>query len=317
MKLVVISDTHDRTIKEVPKGDVLIHCGDYSIYGEFDETKKFFDWFSSQPHKHKIVIPGNHEVNICPLKQSRDRNKILDLIKTYHNVHFLIDEEVIIDGIKFYGTPWCGGDYMVMNRWGFYIHRDDRREVLFDCIPEDTDVLITHTPAYDILDKYQDRVLGCPVLLERIRKVKPLVHVCGHIHSSNGYVQIDGTHHFNCANLLDNTRRIGGPCHVMEIQDGTLKNVESVKVKDSETKTLFELVRAYIDKGKPKPVVINGVEYPPEPEKVELPDSVFKPDGNYNTTKCIYCHVEINKENEAFTSMRGTMCKRCFWRYFD
>lgn len=62
MKLVIISDTHDKLLEEVPDGDVLIHCGDYSVFGEYEEKKNFFDWFSSQKHECKIVIPGNHEV---------------------------------------------------------------------------------------------------------------------------------------------------------------------------------------------------------------------------------------------------------------
>lgn len=49
-------------------------------------------------------------------------------------------------------------------------------------IPQDTDVLITHTPPQHHLDF----ALGCHGLLERVWIVKPKVHIFGHIHSGHG-----------------------------------------------------------------------------------------------------------------------------------
>jgi Icc-related predicted phosphoesterase len=237
MKLVIISDTHDKFIKELPAGDVLIHCGDYSLYGEYNETKKFFDWIDSQPHKHKIVIPGNHEVAICPLKKefSPDYDKIMELIKSYKNVNFLIDKEVIIDGIKFYGTPWCGGDFHVMHRWGFWARTSNQRTKYFSKIPDDTDVLITHTPPYKILDKYQGKILGSAELLKRVKEVKPFIHCFGHIHSANGYTNLHGINFFNCATLGEGYE-IQFPCRVIDIADRVIRSIESVPVVDSRLK---------------------------------------------------------------------------------
>lgn len=237
MKLVIISDTHDKLIKELPDGDVLIHCGDYSLYGEYEETKKFFDWFNSQPHKHKIIIPGNHEVAICSIKRKyavehEEYDKIMKLINSYKDINFLIDKEVVIDGVKFYGSPWCGGDYVVMYRWGFYVQFEEMRKALFDKIPDDTDVLITHTPPYDILDKYDGKVLGCTALLERVNEFKPLVHCFGHIHSGNGFKHIDGVNYFNCANLGEGYE-LEFPCRVIEIEDGKIVSNSTVPVVDA------------------------------------------------------------------------------------
>lgn len=217
MKLVVLSDTHGQCVDNVPDGDVLIHCGDYSLYGEYIETKEFFDWFSSFSHKHKIVIPGNHEVAICPLHQRASLKKVAELILSYKDkVKFLVDEKLVIDGIKFYGTPWCPGERWIMARWGFYLEKDEDRKKMFDKIPDDTDVLISHSPPYDILDKYNGRTLGCPMLLERVRQVNPRVHVFGHIHGSNGHVKIGDTDFYNCSNLSE-SYKITFPCRVIEL----------------------------------------------------------------------------------------------------
>ena len=318
MKLVIISDTHDKLIKSLPRGDVLIHCGDYSVFGEYDETKKFFDWFDSQPHKYKIVIPGNHEVGICPLKKRPDREKTMELIKSYENINFLVDEKVVIDGVTFYGTPWCGGESYIMSRWGYYMEHDENRAQIFKYIPEDTDVLISHSPPFNILDRYDNRVLGCPALLERIKQVKPLVNCFGHIHSANGYKEVNGTHFFNCSNLGENYK-VEYPCRVVEIKNGLLVSNVTVPVVDIEHKSPLErLLDEIVAARKPKTVTYMGQEYPPIPDEINLPPSVFKPNPDDNKTKeCIYCNVTITDDNYGFTTMRGSMCMRCTMEIYD
>jgi Icc-related predicted phosphoesterase len=74
----------------------------------------------------------------------------------------------------------------------------------WEAIPDNTDILITHGPAFGTLDTVAGRAndnLGCELLAERIEVIKPKIHVCGHIHSGYGYVFKDGTHFFNAAVL--------------------------------------------------------------------------------------------------------------------
>jgi len=55
MKIVFISDTHSRHYHvDIPNGDMLIHAGDFSSRGTAHEVINFLNWFSNQPHKHKI-----------------------------------------------------------------------------------------------------------------------------------------------------------------------------------------------------------------------------------------------------------------------
>ena len=63
IKFVCVSDTHNLTNKiQVPEGDVLIHAGDFTNSGKPDEVEWFNKWLGNLPHKHKIVIAGNHDI---------------------------------------------------------------------------------------------------------------------------------------------------------------------------------------------------------------------------------------------------------------
>lgn len=61
VRVVCISDTHNRQ-PLLPPGDILIHAGDLTENGSFDEIQAQLHWLSSQSHTHKIVVTGNHDV---------------------------------------------------------------------------------------------------------------------------------------------------------------------------------------------------------------------------------------------------------------
>ncbi|KAJ4360526.1 uncharacterized protein N0V89_001091 [Didymosphaeria variabile] len=61
LRVVCISDTHNTT-PTVPRGDILVHAGDLSQNGTFEEVQRAVDWISSLPHEHKLVIAGNHDL---------------------------------------------------------------------------------------------------------------------------------------------------------------------------------------------------------------------------------------------------------------
>src|SRR5690606_26824204 len=132
MKLVHISDTHQERMY-VPNGDILIHSGDATSLGTVPEILKFKNWFNALPHKHKLFVPGNHDW-LFQKNESLAR-------EIMENTIVLIDEEITIDGVKFYGTPWTP---MFFN-WAFM--KDDLELMdVFQNIPEDINVLITHGP---------------------------------------------------------------------------------------------------------------------------------------------------------------------------
>ena len=94
MKIVLISDTHcmhDRL--EVPDGDVLVHAGDFTWRGRPQEIDEFNRWLEKLPHKHKLVIAGNHD------RMFEDNPMRAQSLLT--NCTYLQDSGCTIDGISF------------------------------------------------------------------------------------------------------------------------------------------------------------------------------------------------------------------------
>mgnify|MGYP003652378072 CR=1 FL=1 len=197
MKITFISDTHTKHKQlDLPGGDLLIHAGDImnSGYSKSD-IHEFCEWFEAQDYKHKIFIAGNHDrlFENDPLESFS--------ITCKYDVDYLQDDEHLIDGVKLYGTPW----QPEFCNWAFNLpRRGDELMAKWGAIPKDTDILITHGPAYGHLDVsgYGGQNVGCELLRERIDKVKPLIHVFGHIHGSAGY-KFDGTTHYFNASVLN------------------------------------------------------------------------------------------------------------------
>jgi Icc-related predicted phosphoesterase len=197
MKIVAISDTHTSHAKFViPECDVLIHSGDFSWTGEASEVSDFLAWFEQQPATHKLVIAGNHELAFDERQSRFDLAAKNILARRYeHNnsVIYLEDEAYVVDGVKFYGTPWttafCG--------WAFNGYSDAEAPhhrgavVLSDVyskIPEDTNVIICHGPPYDLVDRSSDGRRCGSVEMRNIMEELPLLrlYLCGHIHEARG-----------------------------------------------------------------------------------------------------------------------------------
>ena len=123
------------------------------------------------------------------------------MLKNFPNITYLQDSHILIDGVKIYGSPWQPEFF----DWAFNLPRNgEELKYTWNKIPDDTDILITHGPAYGYVDRvigeYQH--LGCELLIERINEVQPMLHVCGHIHTGNGVVD-NGVTTFINASVLD------------------------------------------------------------------------------------------------------------------
>ena len=181
MRIVCISDTHGfhREVR-LPLGDVLIHAGDFMRSGKIvDEIKDFNYWLGEQPFQHRIVIAGNHDLLL------EARSSLSHLLT---NAVYLQDSGLEIDRIKFWGSPWTT---RFMN-WAFMSEPGMEMKAHWDKIPSDIDVLITHGPPRGVLDcsaQFGDG-LGCVELMKTIEKIRPKLHVFGHIHFGYG-IQIE------------------------------------------------------------------------------------------------------------------------------
>lgn len=178
MRIVTISDTHNRIDNiSIPDGDVLVHSGDFCRRGSVKEAEEFAKSWLALPHKYKVVIAGNHD--FCMQNDLELGNKLL----TQDNSYYLFDSYVTVEGVKFYGAPWQPWFY----DWAFNLSSSNLKEK-WDLIPSFIDVLITHGPPQSILDRCSDgRRVGCNHLLDTIvSRVKPALHIFGHIHESYG-----------------------------------------------------------------------------------------------------------------------------------
>lgn len=189
MKIGIISDSHTYhdTIK-IPEIETLIHCGDISSYGEIWEVNNFLKWFGNLKVKNKIFICGNHEVVVGRLGSNYVTQMVNDYNNEYDtNIIYLHESGIKIDGLNFWGSPYTPEFF----DWQ-YMYRREEGERIWQHIPEDTDVLITHGPPAGILDTvtpfghYDLTQAGCKALLEKVKQVKPKVHCFGHIHPQYG-----------------------------------------------------------------------------------------------------------------------------------
>jgi Icc-related predicted phosphoesterase len=197
MRIVCVSDTHGwhRDVA-VPDGDVLVHAGDITRKGELDTVEDFDRWLGTLPHRHKVVVCGNHD--FCFQEQPHAaRSRITNAV-------YLEDESVTIAGLNVYGSPWqpwFGG-------WAFNLARGPEIAAVWAKIPAGTDVLVTHGPPAGVLDRtVRGEAAGCADLLARVWEVRPFLHVFGHIHEAAGRADIDGVTFVNASSF----RGLGGP----------------------------------------------------------------------------------------------------------
>lgn len=211
MNIITFADTH-LCHKEVigfkekelytSNADMIICAGDFCNTGEIGDVIRFNNWFFQLPHKYKILIAGNHD-RIFELQP--------DVAQVFlnKNIIYLQDEEVIIEGIKFYGTPW----QLPFNNWAFNLPEEEL-DKKFSKIPNDVDVLITHSPPYGILDSIPSRSnLGSKSLLKHVLRITPKVHIFGHIHGGYGMWRDEENNIvFINASVLDEDYRLINRC---------------------------------------------------------------------------------------------------------
>ncbi len=183
MRIVAIADTHLFTDElEVPAGDVLVHAGDLCRGGDLDELRQALRWLAAHPHRHKVLVAGNHDWAFA--REPAAARALLG------QVRYLEDASIVLDGVTFYGSPW----QPAYNDWAFNLPRGAALAAKWQQIPPGVDVLITHGPPEGVGDRSgMDARAGCAELLRRVREVAPRVHLFGHIHQDGGLWQLDGT----------------------------------------------------------------------------------------------------------------------------
>lgn len=198
-RIVHFSDTHGMHEQmKLPDGDVLVFSGDCSSRGAQPEVERFFKWFTRQPHIYKVFVPGNHDrcfdrellapyVDVLPfwvqnLVAEYNKYDVIDIFKTHGS--FYIQEF----DLRFFASAFTPKVHAGSHKyWGFSKEREEMGDI-WKAIPENTDVLITHGPPFGKLDFSfnGDNHVGCERLRYKVERIKPKVHMFGHIHEAYG-----------------------------------------------------------------------------------------------------------------------------------
>lgn len=190
-RIVSLSDPHNQLDQiQIPHADVLLICGDLTEFGTREELEHFNKQLRQLPHENIVVIPGNHDNELFENPNAR---MLFD-----PSIHYLVDSSVVVHGLKIYGHPWVPG--MGQGNFNAFTLPPGSQELSDRCkaIPEDTDILVSHTPPVDILDGGGK---GCSSLRWRLTYINPKVVAFGHVHSGYGeYTDPDtGARYFNAA----------------------------------------------------------------------------------------------------------------------
>lgn len=194
MKIWHISDTHTNHEQLiVPENiDLIIHSGDATNYRDpirnEPEMHKFLKWFAALTIRHKVFVAGNHDTSI-------EHGLIRPEYIEGYGINYLYNNSVTIEGLKIWGSPFTP----TFGDWAF-MKRHSKIGMVWDLIPDDANIVITHGPPKGVLDltiNHQNKLemCGCSALNHRIQQIKPKLMCFGHIHNyGNGkYVLNSGT----------------------------------------------------------------------------------------------------------------------------
>lgn len=199
-----ISDTHNQhKLIDVPNADIILHSGDCTGTGTTKQIREFCEWYGSLPHKHKILIAGNHDWGF-----EENMFKHRKICEDY-GIVYLQDSGCEIDGINIYGSPqtpefcnWAFNCWKTKEEWledktrGNWGKGYNFIGKFWDKIPSNTDIF----PPFGIMDKCPESV-GCKLLLEKVKEIKPAFHIFGHIHEGRGEEVINETTFINASSL--------------------------------------------------------------------------------------------------------------------
>jgi predicted MPP superfamily phosphohydrolase len=208
-------------------GDILIHSGDISSLGRKREVESFIKWFNGiDNYTHKIFIAGNHDMSFDSEKLMQNKidyfdgkRSVWDTEGNEHipaegkpdwlielltnglndNVYYLENSDITIDGLKIWGSPITPS---FGYGWAFNKDRGYDINEVWNGIPLDTDIVITHGPIHSYCDRtqYGGLNVGCEQLYLRLNEVNPKLHFSGHIHEAYGYRNTGWGYAFNGCN---------------------------------------------------------------------------------------------------------------------
>ncbi len=182
-----ISDLHGYYPK-LEGGDLLIVAGDLTSDDSAEAWCKFETWITDLNYHIKIVIGGNHD-NFLQSAPAHNMWKYWDKVDT--RLHYLCDSGTEFEGLKIWGSPWTK-TFPGMNPRckAFTVDTEEELAEKWALIPDDVDILVTHSPLLAVLDVTAGgKSEGSLSLCAKVGGLRSLkLHVFGHIHEGYGQV---------------------------------------------------------------------------------------------------------------------------------
>lgn len=199
ISVVCVSDTHGRHAEltdKVRDSDILIHAGDFTRFANKKHATAFNEWLGHLPHRHKLVVLGNHEQNADWVGDAR---------AILFNGTVLLDDSVSLDFgdrgvVCVHGTRFAWPESPDEAEAATGSSPRSRSGSRYN-FPDGVDVVVAHGPAKG----YVDGGAGCPSLLAAVKRAGPTLVVSGHIHAAHGMDEgtggAAGTTFINAANV--------------------------------------------------------------------------------------------------------------------
>jgi len=212
MIIDVVSDLHG-FFPKLEGGDLLIIAGDLTERDTEYQHDDFFLWLNNQAYTKKIFISGNHDNYL-----EKNNEKFIKTLEK-SDLEYLSDSGTELEGFKIWGSPWTK-TFRGMNPKckAFTCDTEEELAIKFSLIPEDVDILITHSPPYGILDSIN--LYGSRSLRKIIEKITPKLWICGHIHEGYGEFKdhtLDGRyfHVVNASHVNEYYQPVNKPIRVI------------------------------------------------------------------------------------------------------
>lgn len=203
-------------------GDLLIVTGDLTAKHTFTEHYDVLHWIDKQDYIKKVLIAGNHD-------------DFLEKNPNFYSktsINYLLDSGTEFGGLKIWGSPWSASFKAISPKAvaftkPFGIRAEGDFMDKWEQIPSDTDILVTHTPAFGILDgiSIEDGSLyhvGNHSLYGWLEYVhRPFLHVFSHIHEGYGQEEHFPTRNdkmmisVNCSIMNANYKPVNEPIRVI------------------------------------------------------------------------------------------------------
>lgn len=215
VKITLISDLHGFT-PQLPGGDLLIVAGDLTANDKLPQYSQFNHWLWEQDYRKKVFIAGNHDANLQKFLDGAEFCKTCEC-------EYLQDSGTEFEGLNIWGSPWTYRFRGINPHCAaFTLRTDEELGEKWALIPDDIDILITHSPPFDILDRSNwIKRTGSQSLMQRLKTVQPAIHAFGHIHEAHGHGSVtwlEGatTLFFNCSHVNENYLPVNKP-HEIEL----------------------------------------------------------------------------------------------------